>query len=130
MYTAEEISLKRYLAERLSLSQRELLANPTLVKKCNGIGAEWMWDNLRDIISTMNPTLVLAADIHDCAYELGGTEDDREFADLSFLENAIKLAEYKYAWYNPIRYRVKKQAYKFYSLLKVFGKYAFNYKEN
>jgi hypothetical protein len=129
MYTKEELLEKQNLAEKLKLQQRELLYNKSLTDKCNGIGANWMWSNLRDMLSVFNPTLVLAADIHDCAYELGGTEEDREIADNAFLSNALKLANHKYGWYNPLRYRVRKQAFKFYSLLRVFGKFAFNYKE-
>ena len=128
MYTEEEIQEKQNLAEELKLAQRELLYNPSLTKKCNGIGADWMWANLRDVISTMNPTLVLSADIHDCAYEKGGTEEDRDMADKAFLDNSLILANDRYAWFNPLRYRVKKQARKFYAILRVFGKYAFNYK--
>lgn len=129
MYTKEELLEKQNLAEKLKLQQRELLYNKSLTDKCNGIGANWMWDNLREFISAFNPTLVLSADIHDCAYELGGTEEDRDIADNAFLSNALKLANHKYGWYNPLRYRVRKQAFKFYSLLKVFGAFAFNYKE-
>ena len=128
MYTEKEIQEKQKLAEKLKLSQRELLYNPLLTKKCNGIGADWMWSNLRDAISAFNPTLVLAADIHDCAYEKGGTDNDRSIADTAFLDNALILANYKYSWFNPLRYRVRKQARKFYAILRVFGKYAFNYK--
>ena len=128
MYSSVELKQKQELAEKLKLTHREKLYIKSLTDKCNGIGAKWMWSNLRDMLSVFNPTLVLAADIHDCDYELGGTEEDREIADNAFLSNALKLANHKYGWYNPLRYRVRKQAFKFYSLLRVFGKFAFKYR--
>ena len=88
---------------------------------CNGIGAEWMWDNLRDMLGAFNPTLTLAADIHDMRYEIGGNDADREFADDEFLENAIICADAEYCWFNPLRYHVRKQARKFYFILRIAG---------
>lgn len=128
MYSSVELKQKQELADKLKLQHREKLYIKSLTDKCNGIGAKWMWSNLRDMLSVFNPTLVLAADIHDCDYEEGGTEVDRELADKAFLSNAITLAEHRYAWYDIRRYRVKKQANKFYAVLRVFGKFAFNYK--
>lgn len=124
MYTMEELHSKYEMAVNLGLSGAELLKDPRAQEACNGIGAEWMWDNLRELIGIFNPTLTLAADIHDMRYELGGDEAAREFADDEFLANALACADAKYCWFNPLRYRVRKQARKFHLILRVFGKAA------
>ena len=96
---------------------------------CNGIGADWMPDWLREAISGLNPTLVLAADIHDIRYALGGTESERKAADDEMLENGLKLANYRYGWYDPRRYWVRKQMRKFHAILREFGGWAWKYRE-
>lgn len=121
MYSKEELLHKYEVAVNLGLSGAELLKDPRAQKACNGIGAEWMWDNLRELIGKFNPTLELPADIHDMRYEIGGTDADRKFADDEFLANALECANAKYGWYNPLRYRVRKQARKFYLILRVAG---------
>ena len=121
MYSKEELQLKYEKAVNLGLSGAELLKDPRAQEACNGIGAEWMWDNLRELIGAFNPTLTLAADIHDMRYELGGTDDDRKVADDEFLANALVCADAKYCWINPFRYHVRKQARKFHLILRVAG---------
>lgn len=121
MYTKEELQRRYEIAVNLGLSGAELLKDPIAQSACNGIGAEWMWDNLRKLIGKFNPTLALPADIHDVRFEIGGDEADREAADREFLANARICADAKYAWWNPLRYRVRKQAGKFYLILRVFG---------
>lgn len=88
-----------------------------------------MWDNLRDAISVMNPSLVVVADIHDRMYSIGGTEEDRKHADEVFLSNGLLMADYCYGWYDPRRYIVRKQVHKFYLMLRVCGGAAWNYTE-
>lgn len=124
MYTKEELQHKYEVAVNLGLSGAELLKHPKAQKACNGIGAEWMWDSLRELIGFFNPTLVLAADIHDMRCELGGDEAARKSADDEFLANALICADAEYRWFNPLRYRVRKQARKFHLILRVFGKKA------
>jgi hypothetical protein len=121
MYSKEDLQRKYEIAVNLGLSGAELLKDPRAQKACNGIGAEWMWDNLRDMLGAFNPTLTLAADIHDMRYEIGGNDADREFADDEFLENAIICADAEYRWFNPLRYHVRKQARKFYFILRIAG---------
>lgn len=120
-YTKEELQRKYDDAVKLGLSGAELLKDPRAGKACNGIGAEWMWDGLREMLGKFNPSLTLAADIHDMRYEIGGDDIDREFADDEFLANAIECANSKYMWLNPLRYYVRKQARKFYYILRVAG---------
>lgn len=130
MYTLHELDEKLATAEKLGLSGRWLLTDRKRAQRvCNGIGAEWMPESARKLISSLNPTLVLAADIHDIRYELGGTEADRESADREMLENGCKLADARYSWYNPLRYYVRWKVRKFYKILRAFGHLAFNYPE-
>lgn len=127
MYTIKEIQEKIDLAKAANLSGAELLNDVgRACRICNGIGAAWMPEWLRDTISKMNPTLILAADIHDIRYEIGGTETDRKAADDEMLENGYKLAAYRYGWYDPRRYLVRRQMKKFHAILREFGGWAFN----
>ncbi len=126
MYTVEQLESRIALARAAKLSGAELLEDiPRAMRVCNGIGAYWMPESVRDAISGLNPTLVLAADIHDIRYYLGGTEADREFADNEMLSNGLALADYHYRWYDPRRYWVRKQMRKFYLILRAFGRAAF-----
>ena len=130
MYTLHEIEEKIKLAKELGLSGAELLEDrERAMRVCNGIGAEWMPDSARKLISSLNPTLVLAADIHDLRYETGGTTEERKAADDEMLENGCKLAEARYGWYNPLRYWVKHKMRRFYKILRAFGFLAWNYRE-
>ena len=130
MYSLNEIEEKIQLATELGLSGAELLEDTERAQQvCNGIGAEWMPEIARKLISALNPTLVLAADIHDIRYEIGGTESEREAADDEMLENGYKLAEARYSWYNPLRYWVKHKMRKFHKILREFGGWAWNYRE-
>ena len=121
MYSKEELQLKYEQAVNLGLSGAALLKDPRAQRACNGIGAEWRWDNLRKLIGKFNPTLTLAADIQDMRYEIGGDGVAREFADDEFLANALVCADAKYCWLNPLRYHVRKQARKFHLILRVAG---------
>lgn len=122
MYSDDEIQEKLILAEKLKLSGRELLQDISRMKRvCNGVGAEWMGDSVRKVITDLNPALILPADIHDIRYDIGGTSEERKKADEEFLENGIKCANYRYRWYNPLRYLVHKQAYKYYNMLRIAG---------
>ena len=130
MYTLHEIEEKLKLAKELNLSGAALLEDTERAQQvCNGIGAEWMPDAARKLISRLNPTLVLAADIHDIRYYLGGSELDRKNADDEMLINGYKLAEARYGWYNPLRYWVKHKMRKFHKILRDFGIWAWNYPE-
>ena len=130
MYSLNEIEEKIALAKAAKLSGAELLLDrERACRVCNGIGADWMPDWLREAISGLNPTLVLAADIHDIRYTLGGTEAERKDADDEMLENGLKLANYRYGWYDPRRYWVMCQVWKFSALLAGGGALAFNYRE-
>ena len=122
MYTDTEIEELRERAEAWDLSGRELLEDYDAVRRdCNGIGAEWMGKYLRGAVSALNPTLELAAMIHDRRYAIGGDSINRAYADIEFLENGLKSANARYGWYDLRRYRVREQARKFYLILRTAG---------
>lgn len=129
MYSLNEIEEKIALAKAAKLSGAELLLDrERACRVCNGIGADWMPDWLREAISGLNPTLVLAADIHDIRYALGGTESERKAADDEMLENGIKLANHHYSRFDPRRYIVQFVMLQFYIKLRQFGAFAFKSK--
>ena len=127
MYSLNEIEEKILLANELNLSGAELLEDrERAVKVCNGIGAEWMPSWLRWLIGFLFPTLVLAADIHDIRYHLGGSELDRKNADDEMLINGILLARNRYGKFDPRRYVVVFVMLQFYFKLRDFGSFAWN----
>lgn len=95
MYTDDEIRIKQLLARVAGLSGAELPDDTEAVRHdCNGIGAEWMPDRLRDLLGERYPELVVVADIHDRRYALGGGILARWRADWEFLRNGLKMARH------------------------------------
>ena len=129
MYSLNEIEEKIALAKAAKLSGAELLLDrERACRVCNGIGADWMPDWLREAISKLFPTLVLAADIHDIRYELGGDEADRHAADVEMLDNGLKLADRHYRRLDARRYIVQFIMLQFYKTLRRCGAFAFKFK--
>ncbi len=127
MYSLNEIEEKILLANELNLSGAALLEDMERAQQvCNGIGAEWMPSWLRWLIGFLFPTLVLAADIHDIRYHLGGSELDRKNADDEMLINGILLARNRYGKFDPRRYVVVFVMLQFYFKLRDFGSFAWN----
>ena len=129
MYTIHEIAEKQEQAAAAGLSGAELLDDTErAIRVCNGIGAAWMPEWLRALISKLFPTLVLAADIHDLRYDDGGDELARLLADIEMLDNGIKLANHHYSRFDPRRYIVQFVMLQFYIKLRQFGAFAFKSK--
>ena len=127
MYTDDEVIQKIVDAEYCRLSGRKLLLDRAAVKlECNGIGAEWMPASVRKGLGKLHPSLVLAADIHDRRYAIGGTSSDREAADQEFRDNCIRIIKARYRWFDPRRLLLKRQAWRYYHLLRLFGSLAWN----
>ena len=127
MYSLNEIEEKIQLATELNLSGAELLEDTERAQQvCNGIGAEWMPSWLRWLIGFLFPTLVLAADIHDIRYHLGGSELDRKNADDEMLINGVVLARNRYGKFDLRRYAVMFVMLQFYFKLRDFGSFAWN----
>lgn len=125
-YTYIEMIERYNEAKRLDLSGYELLEDRAIAfRECNGIGADWMPGWLRLTISTLCPSIALAADIHDLRYYYGGTEADRLKSDAEFLTNVELIA----MDYNILRrWIVRSTGQKMYELLRSFGGFAWNYK--
>ena len=131
MYTTAEILKKQELAVDAGLSGVELLDDTERAQRvCNGIGAAWMPEWLRKFLGRMFPTLVLAADIHDIRYEIGGKKLNRLLDDVEMLDNGIRLANYSYRFFDPRRYVVQFVMLQFYIKLRDFGSLAFNTQED
>lgn len=95
MYSDAEIRQKQQLSRAAGLSGTELLDDAAAVRRdCNGIGAAWMPDRLRDLLGERYPELVVVADIHDRRYALGGGILARWRADWEFLRNGLKMARH------------------------------------
>ena len=130
MYSLNEIEEKLKLAKELNLSGAALLEDTErAMRVCNGIGAEWMPSWMRWLIGFLFPTLVLAADIHDIRYYLGGSELDRKNADDEMLINGVVLARNRYGKFDPRRYVVVFVMLWFYFKLRDFGSFAWNGRE-
>ena len=127
MFSLNEIEEKIQLANELNLSGAALLEDTERAQQvCNGIGAEWMPSWLRWLIGFLFPTLVLAADIHDIRYYLGGSELDRKNADDEMLINGVVLARNRYGKFDLRRYVVVFVMLQFYFKLRDFGSFAWN----
>lgn len=115
-YTKKQFHDEQELADKLDFELDFLnTVNYELAKHvCNGIGASWFPEILRDLISKLNPALVIVANNHDLGYYFGDlTNPNFKAHNAAFRENGYKVAKYKYAWYNPLRYWVMFQARKF-----------------
>lgn len=96
MYTLQEIDEKIKLARAAGLSGAHLLENRDRARKvCNGIGAWWMSQRLRDLIGAIAPDLVIVADIHDLRCEKGGRWWKRWAYDFEFFCNGVRMALYR-----------------------------------
>ena len=101
------------------LSGAELLSDPNaVIRDCNGIGADWMPDSMTQLCTKLNPVMEVPAAIHDRRYILNV---DRLSADTEFLANTLRMIELKYAWWNPMRYIMRRRAARYYTYLRAFG---------
>lgn len=109
-------------ASSYGLSGAELLEDPAVVHaECNGIGPEWFPAWLRWSISAICPSLVLAADIHDIRYAIGGNGNDRLRADAEFLANVVIIAAARYRYFPPLRRLVECLGFRMYRVLRFAG---------
>ncbi len=125
-YSKEELQIMYDTAAKMNLSGASELLCPEAPEVCNGIGAQWMWGVLRDLISDLNPAFVIPSAIHDMRYELGGTEEERKKADDEWLDNCLIMTDNRYGWYNPLRYFVRRKAKRYYALLRISGSLAWD----
>jgi hypothetical protein len=125
-YTTEQARHLYNMAFALELSGRELLRDAEVVaRECNGIGADWMPEIMRQACTELNPVMEIPAAIHDLRYSRGTTRADRQFADDEFLRNCIDVINHEYAWWNPLRYVFLRRAKRYHGYLRAFGGIAF-----
>lgn len=130
MYSETEILAKQALSRALKLSGAELLDDVAAVQNdCNGIGAAWFPDRLRNLLDGLFPELEIVADIHDRRYAIGGGILARWRDDFEFLRNGLRVA-LRFAGISVRRrFLLARTAVKMYVLLAVAGAAAFNYKK-
>ena len=123
-YTEEQYLAEKKTAKELAFKENMLnvTSYEVAAKVCNGIGASWFPEKLRDFISKMNPSLVVVANNHDLGYYYGsGTMGNFLRVNKAFRINGERVAKKKYAWYDPRRYWVEWQATKFAALCDAGG---------
>jgi hypothetical protein len=126
-YTLQQIIVLIDLAKEQKLANCKILDKyeyDEVLSIANGIGADWMPESLRSLIDTLNPTLKAVALIHDVEFYEGGTREQFHSSNCRFYDNGIKAAKSTYGWYNPLRYHVMWQAWKYWRLLDEFGLWA------
>lgn len=116
---------KYFKALKYGLSGAELLSDPAAVQRdCNGIGPEWFPCWMRWAITALCPSLVLAADIHDRRYSIGGDRNARLQADAEFLGNIVVIADRRYRYFPPLRRLVECLGFRMYRILRYTGEKA------
>ncbi len=89
---------------------------------CNGAGSGWNAKFVPDTIYCMN--IRPAACIHDYAYLVGKTIEDKQQADREFLNNLLRIIESNTKWYYP-KMLARRRALKYYEAVVAFGGVAF-----
>ena len=118
-YTIEQARHLYNMACSYDLSGADLLKDAeSVMRDCNGVGADWMPDSLTQIITKLAPVMEVPAAIHDRRYVLSTI---RLNADLEFLSNVQKVNELTYPWWHPLRYVNRKRAERYYTYLRAFG---------
>jgi len=99
------------------------LSKEELNKITNGCGPQgWKFDFVPDKIWGL--CINLPCRIHDYMYHIGKGIKDKEEADRVFLNNMIRLIEYKTKW-KWLKWLRKRRAYKYYVAVKYLGGPAF-----
>ena len=115
MASPSEIARLRQLAKDNCLENASILDKYTdeqlASRVYNGIGPESFPKWLREVIDFLNPSLEPVALIHDAEwYETDRTKASFEASNRRFRSNGIRMAKATYGWWNPLRYRVRRQA--------------------
>ena len=118
----------QYLADQETADTLDFVENymhtpyTVAAKVCNGIGPSWFPQHLRELVSKLNPSLVVVAQNHDLGYYYGtGSAGDFKRKNDAFRINGRRVAEAKYGWYDIRRYWVIFQAWKFAAECEKFG---------
>lgn len=128
--TRESIEKYRRQAVEAGLEGAGLLSSipdETLMEICNGIGPAWFHPSITSMIDAMHPSLFVVSMIHDVMYYVGdGTETDFRNANRILKENGYRMARFNYGWYNPARYVVEFDAWKFGNICDSLGRSAYD----
>ncbi|MCK5787941.1 MAG: hypothetical protein KAH32_03010 [Chlamydiia bacterium] len=89
---------------------------------CNGAGAAGDWKSALIPNTLWGLDCIQAFDLHDYAYHIGYTYDDKCRADISMLINLIRIINYNPNWLNFAR---RKRAVSYYEAVHNFGDDAF-----
>lgn len=83
-------------------------------KICNGIGPAAFPQIFINALNKLHPSLKPVADNHDLGFHFGsGTQKDFKEVNDAFYENGCKVAKWRYKAYDPRRYIVMFDAWKF-----------------
>ncbi len=89
---------------------------------CNGCGAGGSW--FRPPSKIYGTKILEACIIHDHAYYVGVTHEDKEEADRAFLNNMLRLIDRRTRWYKPTKLQ-RWRAKRYYQAVKCYGGSAF-----
>lgn len=109
MYTEDKIHALFCIAKGAKLLAPKVMFNADTSKLqlvCNGIGAEWLSERSRKILSKLLYYAEATAMIHDWEYHhSNGSEETRLGVDEMFLVNGLREVRYRYPqWWNPKRW--------------------------
>ena len=125
MNRLKEIKELKRQAEEFQLENREILGKYTMTELAsiyNGIGPDAFPEWLRNVISSLHPSLAVVAFIHDIEWhESDGSEEKFAGSNNRFKTNGYAVAKAEYGWYNPLRYVVMNQARRFGNVCQLFG---------
>lgn len=93
-----------------------------LFDMCNGCGSDGSW--FRPPSKIYGTSIIEACIIHDHAYHIGVTHEDKEEADRAFLNNINRLIDRRNKWYKPTKLQ-RWRAKRYYQAVKYFGGPAF-----
>ena len=125
MNRLKEIKELKRLAEEFQLENREIIGKYNIQELCsiyNGIGSDAFPEWLRNVISSLHPSLAVVAFVHDVEWhESDGSKEKFAESNDRFKRNGYAVAKAEYGWYNPLRYVVMNQARRFGNLCQLFG---------
>ena len=131
MYTEDKIEALICISKNAKLyaPKSMLKAKPKLlVNICNGIGAEWMSEKSRKIISRLLYYAEATAMVHDWEYHHSdGLNETREGVDEMFLINGLREVRYRFPqWWNPRRWLGERAVIAAHEVLSRTGQQAWN----
>ena len=126
MYSENDIKRLLENAKKYGLCiPAKMLAMPVeeLCKICNGIGAEWMSERSRRILTKALKYCEISAAIHDFEYDVQTSTQDE--ADERFLMNALREVRYMFPqWWNWRRWLGERAVLAAFEILSRTGKAA------